>query len=458
MAYLMVLSRIAVITYKLQEVFSELVAIYFGDIGGIVRYIIWHDFASLKRVRAIIFCFALGASLVAPLSSYGQAPTSQDSPVVEISQNDWRYRWGDSPVDDQGMPLWIYEDTASPEWKPVQDSSDFRKNPQKQHILWMMIQLPKGRWKHPMVMLPPVYQNLEVYRNHQRIYKFGEFRPANRNKYSNYTLEQKVEERTQELKAAQGQMVMQSKMASLGDLVAGVAHEMNNPIGVIHSAADTANRGVHKVKSLLNMNQAPNKSSQNSGQLQQSLELLEANNEVITTASDRIARIVQSLRAFATLDEALFQRVDLRENIDTTLTLIQHELMERITVIKEYGEIPLIQCYPNELNQAFMNLLRNAVQAIEGQGTITIATYVDEAQVYIKISDTGKGIPPADLSKIYDPGFTTQSGGIGKGLGLSIVYNIVQKHHGNIQVSSEIGRGTDVTIALPMEQENAWSP
>ena len=124
----------------------------------------------------------------------------------------------------------------------------------------------------------------------------------------------------------------------------------------------------------------------------------------------------------------MFQRVDLRENIDTTLTLIQHELRDRVTIIKEYGEIPQIQCYPNELNQVFMNLLRNAVAAIEHQ-------------VYINISDTGKGIPREDLPKICDPGFTTQSGGIGKGLGLSIVYNIIQKHQGSIEINSEVGQG-----------------
>jgi signal transduction histidine kinase len=185
--------------------------------------------------------------------------------------------------------------------------------------------------------------------------------------------------------------------------------------------------------------------------LLQSLNLLERNHEAVAIASDRVASIVESLRSFATLDEAMFQKVDIHGNLDTTLTLIQHELGDRITVIKEYGEIPLIQCYPNELNQAFMNLLRNAVEAIEQQGIITIATYGDENQVYISISDTGKGIASEDLPKIYDPGFTTRSGGVGKGLGLSIVYNIIQKHHGNIEVNSEVGRGTEIIVALSIE-------
>jgi two-component system NtrC family sensor kinase len=229
--------------------------------------------------------------------------------------------------------------------------------------------------------------------------------------------------------------------------VAGVAHEINNPVGIIVSAADIARRGIHRIENLLQ-----DKSDLDEEQLRQSLELVETNHKVIATAGGRVANIVQSLRSFARLDEALFQQVDLHKNIDITLTLIQHELRDKATVIKEYGHVPRIQCYPNELNQAFMNLLRNAAQAIEEQGTITITTYADKARVYVRISDTGKGIPLEDLPRIYDPGFTTQSGGVGKGLGLSIVYNIIQKHHGNIQVNSDVGKGTEVIIALPIEQ------
>jgi signal transduction histidine kinase len=131
-------------------------------------------------------------------------------------------------------------------------------------------------------------------------------------------------------------------------------------------------------------------------------------------------------------------------------------LRDKLTVIKEYGEIPRIQCYPNELNQAFMNLLRNAGQAIDQQGTIIISTYTEDTRVFVEISDTGKGIAPEDLPRIYDPGFTTQSGGVGKGLGLSIVYNIVQKHNGDIKVESEVDSGTQVTIVSPVEQSSPF--
>ncbi len=286
----------------------------------------------------------------------------------------------------------------------------------------------------------------------------------------NASLEHKVEERTQELseknealeealqqvKAVQNQLIMKEKMASLGNLVAGVAHEMNNPVGAINSSADSANRGLNKIKNLLQDSQSLNESEHNSGQIQRSLELLEGSNHVIVEASKRITKIVQSLKAFARLDEALFQEVDVHDNIDTTLTLMDHELKGKATVIKEYGGVPPIQCYPNELNQMFMNLLMNSAQAIEKQGTIKIATSADEEQIYVRISDTGKGIAPEDLPNIFDPGFTSQ-GDIGKGLGLPIVHNIIQKHNGDIEVESEVGKGTQFTIILPINIERGRS-
>ncbi len=131
----------------------------------------------------VFFYVMLGASLIAPLSSYGQLSTSQDSPVKEIPQSHWYYRWGDSPMDDQGMPLWVYEDISSPEWKHIEGGSYLLGNRQKHHFLWLRIQLPEGHWKYPALLLPAVSQNFEVYQNHQRIYQFGELKPSNSNKY-----------------------------------------------------------------------------------------------------------------------------------------------------------------------------------------------------------------------------------------------------------------------------------
>lgn len=669
-----------------------------------------------------------GAYLITVPSSYGQIPGPQNSPVTEILQSRWLHRRDDSPPNDQGMPLWIYEDTPGPEWQPMTGGSHLLSNLQGRRFLWLMIQAPEGNWKHPALLIPPVSQSLEVYQNHRLIYRSGELEDSYSNRYwiirshlvplenlglgsgSNtiflriysdsrhigiqtdkmwlgsmtgiiktavkrdiesfaiglllglvglfsifvylrrrkqkhyivlsfgafaicigignlagssvaqlsagavgvryyltvisavlwpiglyifvehvlgrgykslirriwqvhilfaavgilldvigvlplpsliplffgllmvgifivmpitlkvahsrgnlearvlaqgmgimmlsgmhdilaefgvlpyryslftwgilvfvlllayileyrfaqahrqleeysLTLEHKVEDRTQELseknetleqtleqlRTTQRQLIMQEKMASLGNLVAGVAHEMNNPIGVINSAADTTSRGIRKIKSLL-------QDEQDEEQLYQSFDLLEKNSGIITMASDRVANIVRSLKAFARLDEALFQEVNIHQNIDTTLTLLSHELREKADVIKEYGEIPRIQCYPNELNQAFMNVLRNAAQAIEERGTITVSTCADESLVHIRIADTGRGIPPEDRPQVFNPGFTTQSDGVGKGLGLSIVYNVVQKHHGDIEVDSEVGKGTEITIALPIKQ------
>ena len=261
-----------------------------------------------------------------------------------------------------------------------------------------------------------------------------------------------LEQALQQLREAQDQLIIKEKMASLGDLVAGVAHEINNPTGVIASAADTANRAIQRIHGLLHGEENPDRRDNSEERIQECFRLLEVNHRTIAIASARISSIVQSLRIFTRLDEALFQQVDLHRNIDVTLTLMQHELRDRVTVIKEYGDIPVVQCYPNELNQMFMNLLRNAAQAIEERGTITITTYADATQVYVKISDTGKGIPPEDLPRVYDPGFTRQGAGVGTGLGLSIVYNIVQKHRGDIKIDSKVRAGTTFTIALPIEQ------
>lgn len=284
-------------------------------------------------------------------------------------------------------------------------------------------------------------------------------------KYSQ-VLEQKVAERTQDLneknselentlKKLQGmqqQLIIQEKMASLGNLVAGVAHEVNNPIGAVKSSAHVLTRCIHKIVDTLNKSKNID-DIRNDDLFQQALSMLKDNNQVINTASERVSEIVLSLKNFARLDEAEFQKVNIHEGIDTTLTLVEHELKNRIEVIKQYGDLPEINCYPNQLNQVFMNLFVNAAHAIEDKGVIKIKTFSNDKHVYIEISDTGKGIRKENLNKIFDPGFTTKSRGIGTGLGLSISYNIIKKHNGDIKVASEVGRGTVFTITLPIQQE-----
>ncbi|OGG44902.1 MAG: hypothetical protein A3F84_11260 [Candidatus Handelsmanbacteria bacterium RIFCSPLOWO2_12_FULL_64_10] len=251
-----------------------------------------------------------------------------------------------------------------------------------------------------------------------------------------------------ELREAQAQLVQSEKMASLGNLVAGIAHEINTPVGAIHSMHDTLARAVERLKALLGAHLS--KAFQENRELQGILKIIEDANRVIETGSERVTDIVRSLRSFARLDEAEMKRVDVHEGIEDTLTLIHHDLKNRIRVVRNYGDVPPIVCYPSRLNQVFLNLLVNAKQAIKDTGEITITTLQKDDRVHISFRDTGAGIPEENLKKIFDPGFTTKGVGVGTGLGLSICYRIVQDHRGEIQVESQAGKGSTFTVILPL--------
>jgi len=259
-----------------------------------------------------------------------------------------------------------------------------------------------------------------------------------------------LNETLQKLKSTQAQLVQSEKMASLGNLVAGIAHEVNSPIGVISSAVDINSIGLKKIENIVK-----DSDIKEDDDLQQTISILRDNNQVVATASDRIAEIVKSLKNFARLDEAKFQQSDIHEGLENTLTLLNHELKEKVTVVRNYSEVPKIFCYPNELNQVFMKILRNASQAIENKGTIKIKTVAEKNSVCIQISDTGKGIRAENINKIFDPGFTTKGVGVGTGLALSICYQIVQKHKGEIKVESQLGEGSTFTIVFPMDLEKS---
>ena len=263
---------------------------------------------------------------------------------------------------------------------------------------------------------------------------------------------QELEETMRQLRETQNQLIIREKMAALGSLVAGIAHEVNNPVCAVSSSADVSIRCINRIKGVLEISELADDVKEDI-KLQRSLDILEENSRVTANACDRIAELVGSLRNFARLDEAEFQKADIHEGIDSTLTLVHHELRDKVNVAKEYGEISRIFCYPNQLNQVFMSLLLNAAQAIEDSGTIRIRTSADETNVYVEISDTGNGIPAKDLPRVFDPGFTTKSAGVGTGWGLSISYNIIQEHKGKINIESRVGEGTTVTIALPITQE-----
>ncbi len=253
--------------------------------------------------------------------------------------------------------------------------------------------------------------------------------------------------RNRALREAQAQLVQSEKMASLGDLVAGVAHEVNTPLGSIRSNTDVVRRAGKKLKGLLD-----GRCLKSQAKLARTLGVLERSSETTTLATERIEQIVRSLRTFARLDEAERKAADLHEGLESALALLSHEL-EGVEVVRQYGELPQVECYPGRLNQVFMNLLRNAVQATSAGGAIALRTRLTDGGVQLQIEDTGVGVPAANLNRIFDPGFTTKGVGVGTGLGLAIAYRVIQEHGGRIDVQSAEGRGTVFTITLP-----CWLP
>lgn len=265
-------------------------------------------------------------------------------------------------------------------------------------------------------------------------------------------LERKVLERTRELQENQAHLIQTEKLASLGQLVAGVAHEVNTPLGAIKSNNDTALRAIARLKNYheLDSAEAP-RTPQQVQQIQRLLDHLTHMARVSEDAIERISTLVRSLRSFARLDQSEEAAADLNEGLSSTLTLLHHELRGRVQVFCDFHELPRVRCRPNQLNQVFMNVLNNASQAIEGTGQLIIRTRHEPPDVLITVTDTGRGIRECDLSRIFDPGFTTKGVGVGTGLGLSIVHQIVDGHGGRIDVQSTYGKGTTVTLRLPVQ-------
>ncbi|GMR22627.1 MAG: hypothetical protein BMS9Abin37_0990 [Acidobacteriota bacterium] len=257
---------------------------------------------------------------------------------------------------------------------------------------------------------------------------------------------EKLESTNHELRETQMALVQTEKMASLGKLVAGIAHEINTPVGAVSSNADLMRRALTKLRHAIGESQIPENRD-----LEKALTALEHVASVNREACERIAKIVRELRNFARLDEAERKRVDVHEGIESTLTLLHHELKKRIDVVREFGDLPEIECFPSRLNQVFMNLLVNTIQAIDGKGRITVRTSASDAHVRLEFRDSGRGVPPDVLPQIFDPGFTTKGVGVGSGLGLAICYQIVRKDHGGeISVDSKTGVGTTFTVTLPI--------
>ena len=297
-------------------------------------------------------------------------------------------------------------------------------------------------------------------------------------------LEKKVQARTQELENilnelqhTQSQLIQREKMSSLGQLVAGVAHEINNPVNFIHGNLEYTKNYIQDLLKLVDLYQLeyPNPTEA----IEEEIENVELNFlkedlpnilSSMQTGSERIKKIVKSLRTFSRLDEADCKEIDIHEGIESTLMILQNRLKSKpqyceIEVIKNYGELPLVECYAGQLNQVFMNLLVNAIDVLEEElyktvdnpfisPQITISTKILNSQrIAIYIADNGLGMTEEVRAKIFNPFYTTKPVGKGTGLGLAISYQVVvDRHHGELNCSSTPGEGTEFAIEIPVKQ------
>ena len=292
-------------------------------------------------------------------------------------------------------------------------------------------------------------------------------------------LEQLVEQRTAELQLANAQfqetnrrleeahnqLLQTEKMASIGQLAAGVAHEINNPVGFVNSNLGSLEFYFHSLLDVLQVYEendevfAPfpeRRQAIEEAKRKADLQYLKEDVEALLSESKdgmlRVKKIVQDLKDFSHVGAVEWQWADLAAGLDSTLNIVNNEIKYKATVVKEYGALPAIECLPLELNQVFMNMLVNAAHAIESFGRIVIRSGLRNEEVWVEFSDTGAGIAPDNLKRIFDPFFTTKPIGKGTGLGLSLSYSIVQKHQGRIEVDSVVGVGTTFRIWLPVKQ------
>ncbi|MBB5436740.1 hypothetical protein HDC92_000404 [Pedobacter sp. AK017] len=302
----------------------------------------------------------------------------------------------------------------------------------------------------------------------------------------NIELENKVNERTIELqntnsslnvaltnlKDAQSQLVDAEKMAALGQLTAGIAHEINNPINFVTSNIKPLQLDIDDLKEIITKYEQIDYSGADVMEQVQEIEAFKKqidldfiNNEIeslltgITDGAKRTAEIIRSLRNFSRLDEDDLKPIDINEGLHSTLVLVRNSLPDNVKVIKDFGNLPKIECLPGKINQVFMNLISNAIQAIKSNGKnreeelLTIHTWYDDNNVKISIKDTGTGMTDEVKHKIFEPFFTTKEVGEGTGLGLSIVFSIIEKHKGHIDVLSEVDQGTEFIITLPVNTQ-----
>jgi len=256
------------------------------------------------------------------------------------------------------------------------------------------------------------------------------------------------------LESTHNQLLHSEKMASIGQLAAGVAHEINNPVGFVGSNLHVMDEYLNDIFKVIDAYEKESGHTVADKEIdlnyirKDTKEMLEESLDGIT----RIKQIVSDLKDFSHADEQEWHSTDIHSGLNSTLNIINNELKYKASVVKQYGNIPRIECIASQLNQVFMNILVNAAHAIEKDGIITIATGVSRDRIYVAISDNGKGIPPEHIKRIFDPFFTTKPVGQGTGLGLSLSYSIVKNHGGEIKVNSNPSTGTCFNIWLPVEQ------
>ncbi len=299
------------------------------------------------------------------------------------------------------------------------------------------------------------------------------FTDSNRNEYSGTVITlyditetkrftRELEKAYSDLKATQAKVIQQEKMASIGQLAAGVAHEINNPMGFISSNLNTLGKYVDRLNEFIAA-QSEIIDSMAGSDLPAALQnkrkslkidyILEDGTELIRESlegAERVRTIVQNLKSFSRVDQAECKHVDINECITSTINIVWNEIKYKAKLNRDLGDLPLTKCFPQQLNQVFMNLLVNAAQAIEEQGEISVRTWHENGSIMASVSDTGCGMDPAVLNRIFEPFFTTKEVGKGTGLGLSITYDIVKNHNGDINVESEPGKGTTFTVRIPI--------
>jgi PAS domain S-box-containing protein len=276
-------------------------------------------------------------------------------------------------------------------------------------------------------------------------------------------MEQEQELLIARLREAHEQLLQSEKLASIGQLAAGVAHEINNPLGFVNSNMGSLKRYLNTLLAVVTAHGAAVKKAAPGSVLEARFDAIAREADLAFLKDDvadlvaesldglkRVREIVQALKDFSHMGDTDWQHADLHAGIDSTLAIVANEIKYKATVEKRYGSLPHIVCLPSQLNQVFMNLLVNAAHAIRERGVITIGSGVDGDWVWVAVSDTGCGIPPENLNRIFEPFFTTKPVGSGTGLGLSLSYSTVTKHGGRIDVESRVDEGSTFTVRLPM--------